>query len=42
MSRYRFIEAQRGHYCVRLLCQLVQLPASGYYTWQQVQQQKVA
>ena len=36
MSRYRFIEAQRGSYSVRLLCQLVQVPASGYYAWQQL------
>ena len=41
MSRYRFIEAQRGHYPVRLLCQLVQVPASGYYAWQQGQWQQV-
>ena len=41
MSRYRFIEAQRDHYPVRLLCQLVQVPTSGYYAWQQVQQQAV-
>ena len=41
MSRYRFIEAQRGDYPVRLLCQLVQVPTSGYYAWQQVQQQVV-
>jgi len=41
MSRYRFIEAQRDHYPVRLLCQLVQVPASGYYAWQRVQQQTV-
>ncbi|MBF9240019.1 IS3 family transposase [Hymenobacter sp. BT683] len=39
MSRYRFIKAQRGHYSVRLLCQLVQVTASGYYAWQQTQQQ---
>jgi transposase InsO family protein len=39
MSRYRFIEAQRDHYPVRLLCQLVVVPASGYYAWQQAQQQ---
>ena len=36
MSRYRFIEAQQGHYPVRLLCQLVQVPASA---WKQTQQQ---
>ncbi|MCR5890314.1 IS3 family transposase [Hymenobacter sp. J193] len=41
MSRYRFIEAQRGHHSVRLLCQLVQVPVSGYYAWQQAQQQVV-
>ena len=41
MSRYRFIEAQREQYAVRLLCQLVQVPASGYYAWQQVQQQAI-
>ena len=41
MSRYRFIEAQRDHYPVRLLCQLVEVPASGYYAWQRVQQQVV-
>ena len=31
MSRYRFIATRRGHYPVRLLCQLVEVPASGYY-----------
>jgi putative transposase len=41
MSRSRFIEAQREQYPVRLLCQLVQVPASGYYAWQQAQQQAV-
>ncbi len=41
MSRYRFIEAQRAHYPVRLLCQLVQVPASGYCAWQQTNQQAV-
>ena len=41
MSRYRFIEARRGYYSVRLLYQLVQVPASGYYAWQQDQQQAV-
>jgi transposase InsO family protein len=39
MSRYRFIQAQRNQYPVRLLCQVVQVPASGYYAWQQIQQQ---
>ena len=41
MSRCRFIEAQRDQYPVRLLCQLVKVPTSGYYAWQQVQQQTV-
>jgi len=41
MSRYRFIEAQRGHSPVRLLCQLVQVPVSGYYAWHLTQQQAV-
>ena len=41
MSRYRFIEAQCSYYPVRLLCQLVQAPASGYYAWQRVQQQAI-
>ena len=42
MSRYRFIAAQRDHHPVRLLCQLVEVPASGYYAWQQAQQQTMA
>ena len=42
MSCYRFIEAQRDHYPVRLLCQMLSVPASGYYAWQQAQQQRVA
>jgi len=33
MSRYRFIAAERGHYPVRRLCQLLDVPASGYYAW---------
>jgi putative transposase len=41
MSRYRFVEAQRDHYPVRLLCQLVEVLASGYYAWQKTQQQVV-
>ena len=41
MSRYRFIKAQRDHYPVRLLCQLVEVPTSGYYVWQQAQRQAV-
>ena len=42
MSRYRFIEAQRGQYPVRLLCHVVAVPASGYYAWHQAQQPAVA
>lgn len=38
MSRYRFIEAQWGQHSVRLLCQVLNVP-SGYYAWQQAQQQ---
>jgi putative transposase len=29
MSRYRFIQAQRDQYPVRLLCQVLRVPASG-------------
>jgi len=35
------MEAQCVHYPVRLLCQVLGLPASGYYAWQQIQQQAV-
>lgn len=38
MSRYRFIAAERGHYPVRRLCQVLDVPASGYYAWQAGQQ----
>ncbi|MGI4737302.1 MAG: IS3 family transposase [Janthinobacterium lividum] len=41
MSRYRLLEGQRDHYPVRLLCQLVQVPAGGYCAWQPTQQQVV-
>ena len=30
MSRYRFIAAERGHYPVRWLCQMLNVPASGF------------
>jgi putative transposase len=30
MSRYRFIQVQRKQYPVRLLCQVVAVPVSGY------------
>ena len=42
MSRYRFIDGQRSWYPVRLLCQIVAVPASGYYAWQHAQQPAVA
>ncbi|RZK19511.1 MAG: IS3 family transposase [Hymenobacter sp.] len=38
---YRGSLQQRDYYPVRLLCQLVEVPASGYYAWQQAQQQVV-
>ena len=41
MSRYRFIAARRGQHPVRLLCHVLGVPASGYYAWQQNQQQEV-
>ena len=41
MSRYRFIEAQREHYSVRLLCQVLGVVVSSYYAWQQAQRQAV-
>ena len=41
MSRYRFIETRRGHYPVRLLCQVISASASGYYIWHQAQAQPV-
>ena len=37
MSRYRFIDAERGHHPVRRLCQVLDVPASGFYAWQQGQ-----
>ena len=42
MSRHRFINAERGHYPVRRLCQVLDVPASGYYAWQAGQQRAVA
>ena len=41
MSRYRFIAAERGHYPVRRLCQVLDVPASGFYAWQAEQQRVV-
>jgi putative transposase len=41
MSRSRFIAAERGHYPVRRLCQVLGVPASGYYAWQAGQQRAV-
>ena len=34
----RFIAAERDHYPVRRLCQVLDVPASGYYAWQAGQQ----
>ena len=41
MSCYRFIAAERGPYPVRRLCQVLGVPASGFYAWQQGQQRAV-
>ena len=41
MSRYRFIAAERGQYPVRRLCQVLGVPASGFYAWQADQQRAV-
>ena len=41
MSRYRFIAAERSHYPMRRLCQVLGVPASGFYAWQADQQQAV-
>ena len=39
MSRYRFIAAERHQYPVQRLCQVFDVPASGWYAWQAGQQQ---
>ena len=41
MSRYRFIVAERDHYPVRRLCQVLDVPPSGFYAWQAEQQRAV-
>ena len=41
MSCYRFIAAERGHYPVRRLCQVLDIPASSFYAWQAGQQPAV-
>ena len=41
MSRYCFIAAERGQYPVQRLCQVLGVPASGYYAWQASQQRAV-
>ena len=38
MSRYRFIDTQRSQHPVRQLCQVLDVPASGYYAWRTRQQ----
>jgi len=42
VSCCRFTEAQRHHDAVRLLCQMLSVPASGYYAWKEAQQQRIA
>ena len=37
MSQYRFSEAQRPHYAVRLLCQVLAVTPSRYYGWRAAQ-----
>jgi putative transposase len=39
MSRYPFIDQHRLRYPIRHLCQVVSVPPSRYYAWQQRQQQ---
>ena len=39
MHCYRFIDGQRATHPVRLLYQVLRVPASGYYAWQHAQQQ---
>ena len=41
MSRYRFIDAAPGHYPVRRLYQVLGVPPSGFYAWQQGPQRAV-
>ena len=41
MSRYRFIVAERDHHPVRRLCQVLDVPPSGFYARQTEQQRAV-
>ena len=41
MSRYRFIATERNHYPVRRLCQVLDVPPSGFYAWQATEQRTV-
>ena len=41
MSRYCVIAAGRGRCPVRRLCQVLGVPANGFYAWQQGQQRAV-
>jgi hypothetical protein len=41
MSCYHFIAVERDHYPVRRLCQMLGVPASGFYAWQADEQRAV-
>ena len=42
MSRHRFIDGPRATHPVRLLCQALRVPPSGYYAWQHARRQRLA
>ncbi len=35
MSRYRFIEAEKAHHSVSLMCRVLKVSRAGYYAWRQ-------
>jgi hypothetical protein len=35
MSRYRFVEAEKGRYPVTQLCRMAQVSRAAYYQWQE-------
>jgi hypothetical protein len=35
MSRYRFVEAEKGRYPVTRLCRMAQVSRAAYYQWQE-------